>query len=1334
MDMLVDHHPIYDRKVDSARRYWLRALSTNYENAIIPMGHSGRAQGEAEVPLPLAISGASFERLTTLTAGSSFLLYVALLAIVKLCLYKYSRSDVIAVSGPSRRGEGESPASAHTLVLVDKLDGNMSFRALLLNVKETVAEAYQYENYPLRDFIDDLEITEEKQFRPQIMLALKEFHGDNPPLRSDIALMFERRQAEAHGKIDFDDALFSPEIIKRFRDDFLWILELALQNTNAPISELSALTPTERRQLLLEWNDTVKSFPANHCVQDLFDLQAGKTPEAMAIVFEDRHLTYFELSRRANQLAHYLIAGGVGPEERVALCLERSLETIIGVLAVLKAGGVYIPLDPNYPTDRLSYMLNDSRAAILLTQQDVLNHLPLTSARTVCLDHEWERIRGEAESEPRSWVEAENLAYLIYTSGSTGNPKGVMITHKGLCNLVEAEKQALELDDQSRVLQFASLSFDASVWEIFSALVAGGTLHMRKPGNLAPGEDLLRALRECQITIVTLPPTALAMLAREELPNLQTIVAAGEACSIEIVGRWARGRRFLDAYGPTEATVCASLGECEADSQSKPAIGRPIANKRLYILDGELSLVPAGVQGDLYIAGVGLARGYWERPELTAERFIPDLFSNEGGERFYRSGDVCKHRLNGEIEFIGRADAQVKMRGYRIELGEIESVLGEHRLVRQSAVVAHEDGTGGKRLVGYVMGEEGTTAVGLKRYLRERLPEYMIPEAILVLKEMPLSANGKIDRKRLAMAPLLNDTGRQVEQEYAEARTPVEEILAGIFEEVLKVDQVGIKDNFFEVGGHSLLATRVTSRVRNTFEVEIGVKSIFEEPTVERLARKIEEAIRVGKKIEAIPLIRISREEKLPLSFAQQRLWFLEQLEPGKALYNCTGALRMEGGLNLDALEKVINEIVRRHEALRSRIDVAQDEPAVIIDAWEHRELEVEDLAGLTREQRETEVKRKITDDVRRGFDLTRGPLIRVKLLKLGEEEHVALFTMHHIVSDAWSIGVLVREFCDLYKAISEGRPSPLPELEIQYADYAYWQRRYLRGEVLEEHSQYWKKQLGGKLPSVSLASDFPRPETPSYRGVAKSIALPEALCESLKALSKREGVTLFMTLLAAFKTLLYRYTMESDILIGVPNAARNRTETECLIGFFVNMLPIRTDLGGNPRFTQLLKRVREVMLGAYAHQEMPFEKLVEAVQPERELRQAPLFTIAFGVQNAPKEEVRMAGLKIIPLSAGLESSRFDLTLWITEGAGTIMAGWIYSADLFKEETIIRMHGHFETLLSNIISRPDAPLDKLEMLTEAEREQQSINRLTREEYYYSRFKSIKPRAVALSED
>jgi len=926
------------------------------------------------------------------------------------------------------------------------------------------------------------------------------------------------------------------------------------------------------------------------------------------------------------------------------------------------------------------------------------------------MDAEWERIGAESEGEPDSVVIPENLAYVIYTSGSTGRPKGVMITHKGLANYLHWASEAYRIEEGEGAPVQSSIGFDLTVTSLYGPLVNGKRVNLLPEGEGI--EALATALRkERGYSLVKITPAHLEVLA-QQMRNVEVegrakaLVIGGEELRAVGLNYWqerAPGTRLINEYGPTETVVGCCVYEVNGVESGREVvpIGKPIANAQIYVLDRGLEPAPIGARGEIYVSGAGVARGYVSRAELTGEKFVPNRFGRNGGERVYRTGDLGRYLPDGKIEFIGRGDHQVKVRGYRIELGEIEAVLNEHRSVKQSVAVVREDERGGKRLLGYVVGEEGATTAGLKSYVRGRLPEYMVPEAIMILEEMPLTANGKIDRKKL---PEVKDGGGQSEQEYAGARTPVEEIVIGIFEEVLKAEGVGRKDNFFEIGGHSLSATQVVSRVRNVFGVEIGVVRIFEDATVEGLARKIGEVKSEGRLEEAPPLVRAPRNERLPLSFAQERLWFIDQLVPNNPSYNVPRAVRLEGQLDLEALEQVINEIIRRHEVLRTRFEIREGQPAQIIDPWEPRRLERADLTSLTWEEREEETRRMVREEAGTGFDLRRGPLLKVKALTLEEKQHVALFTMHHIVSDAWSAGILIREVGVLYQAYSAGEPSPLEEVEIQYADYAVWQRNYLRGEVLERQLSYWREQLAGLEP-LELPLDYPRPALAGYRGASLNFEPGEELTQGLRALSRREGVTLFMTLLAAFQTLLARYSGQEEISVGSTIANRTRAEAEKLIGFFTNTLVLRTKVEGELSFQELLERVREVCLGAYAYQDLPFEQLVAHLQPERDLSRQPLFQVMLTFQQAGVERLGAASLRLKNLEIPLETSKFDLMLSTAEMSDNLGCNFNYNRDLFEATTLVRMIEHFKGLLKSIVANPLTHLSDLGLLLPEERQQ-----------------------------
>jgi amino acid adenylation domain-containing protein len=1025
--------------------------------------------------------------------------------------------------------------------------------------------------------------------------------------------------------------------------------------------------------------------------------------------------------------------------------MERSSELVVALLGVLKAGAAYVPLDPSYPSDRLAFMVEDAAAAVILTQRRLRDALPEGGGLVVCVD---DRTESEAFASDGLAPAAtpDNLAYVIYTSGSTGRPKGAMNTHRGVVNRLLWMQEEYGLGAGDRVLQKTPSSFDVSVWEFFWPLVTGAAVVVAEPGGHGDPAYLVRAIKEAGVTTVHFVPSMLrAFLSEpgvEDCHSLRRVICSGEALTRELQEHFhARSRAALhNLYGPTEAAIDVTFWPCvRGDQRASVPIGRPVANTQIHITDDNLRPVPVGVVGELHIGGVQLARGYLARPGITAERFIPDPFSPEPGARLYKTGDLARHLEGGEIEFLGRRDQQVKLRGFRIELGEIEAALGAHASVRECVVAVREDVPGDPHLVAYVVpsagasGETWGVAAGKvwREFLRERLPEHMLPSTFVVLEALPLTPSGKCDRRAL---PAPESAREQGAGDYQAPRTPAEELLAHIFAEVLRLERVGADESFFDLGGHSLLATKVVSRVREAFRVDVALRALFERPTVAELARHLEALLRAGKASAAPPIRKVERDGALPLSFAQQRLWFFEQLQPGSATYNLLQSARLLGDLNVPALEQSLNEILRRHESLRTTFQNVRGEPAQRIVPPSPLALPLDDLSGLPEAEREAEVRRLALEESGRPFDLACGPLVRARLLKLGAQAHVALFTVHHIVTDAWSMGVLLRELTALYGAFSEGRPSPLPELPIQYADFARWQREWLSGEVLEEQLGYWKERLGGELPVLALPTDRPRPEAWTYRGAKHPVQFSKELTEELKALGGRQGATLFMTLLSAFQALLHYYTGEEDIVVGTDDANRGRLETEPLIGFFINQLALRTDLSGDPSFNELLARVREVTLGAYANHDLPFDKLVETLRPERSLTRAPLFQVKFVLQNTPVEELELRGLKLLPLQSEHVAAKFDLTPLLWEKPDGLR-GWIeYSSDLFGARAVARIAGQFELVLESVAARPDITLGQLRgVLAEDDGRRRAREQREREESQRSRFKAIKPKAVELAQ-
>ncbi|XXY19116.1 amino acid adenylation domain-containing protein [Sorangium sp. So ce216] len=1040
-----------------------------------------------------------------------------------------------------------------------------------------------------------------------------------------------------------------------------------------------------------------------------FELQAGRTPGVVAASFGPDRLTYQELNRRANQLAHHLRSLGVGRDVLVALCAERSLEALIGLLAALKAGGAYVPVDPAYPRERVAFMLEDAGAPVLLTQARLLPSLPRHGARVVLLDGDRDLTAGFSGEDPPDTTGPDDLAYVIYTSGSTGRPKGTLLTHRGLTNLTRALAERFDVAPGCRVLQFASLSFDASVWEIAMTLARGGTLVMGAQAEMIPGPALLDRMRAEEVAIATFPPSALAAFpegAERSLPALRTLTVAGEACPADLAARWAEGRRFINAYGPTETTVCATMADGldpDRDPGEPLSIGRPIRNTRCYVLDAAMRPVPDGEPGELYLGGPGLARGYLGQPELTAARFVPDPFGALPEARLYRTGDVVRRLPGGELAFLGRVDQQVKIRGHRVELGEVEAVLGRHPAVRAAVAVAREG-----RLVAYVVARpeapDAPRAVvpALRSFLRESLPEVMVPSAFVLLDALPLGPSGKVDR-----AALPPPDGARPERgggEPVAPRNQIEAAIAAAWADALGIERLGVHDDVFDLGAHSLLAARVLSRLRRALGVELSLQSLCDAPTVAALADLVASLPRPKQRPAAAAIPPAPRDRPIPLSHGQRQIWLHAALHPGALFYNEPFSLRLRGPLDVPALGRALDELLRRHEILRSVVAVVRGEPVQQIQPPAPLDLPLVDLTALPALSAEARWDRAValaTDEARRPFDLARGPLLRATLVRLDEADHVLFVVVHHILMDGVSIfDVLPRELHALYQAFAAGRPSPLPERAIHYADYAVWQREQQLSGALQPQLDYWRRQLAD-LPTLELPTDRPRPAAPDLAGARHCVALSRELTLRLKALAREQGVTLFVVLLSAFKAMLCRYARQDEIVVGTSASCRQPPETEDLLGFFLNTLVLRTDLRGDPTFRQLLGRVRAVSQAALSHQDVPFASVVQALQPKRVPGQNPLFQVAFVLE--PPVPAIDPGWTLGQLDVDTGASKFDLMLELDEREDGIIGRIEYSAALFDARTIARMAGHYETLLEGASRDVDLPLSALPLLTPEER-------------------------------
>jgi amino acid adenylation domain-containing protein len=1054
------------------------------------------------------------------------------------------------------------------------------------------------------------------------------------------------------------------------------------------------------------------------CLHHLFETQAERTPDATAVVFGDEELTYRELNRRANRLAHRLQESGVRPEALLGIYVERSVEMVVGLLGTLKAGGAYIPLDPTYPRERLAFMLADARVPVLLTQRRLLESLPTHQAQVLCLDTDGEVLGPESEANPTATVTGENLAYVTYTSGSTGKPKGVQISHHAVVNCLRSMRRQPGLTDQDTLLAVTTLAFDMSVLEVFLPLTVGARVVLVSREATVDGARLIESLTRSNATFTQATPATWRLLLDagwDGNPSLK-ILSGGEALPRKLAARLvARGASLWNFYGPTETTIFSAGGQVVL-GEGPISIGRPIAHTQLYILDSQLEPVPAGSMGELHIGGAGLARGYLNRPGLTAEKFVPHPFSSEPGARLYQSGDLARYCPDGTIELLGRIDHQIKLRGFRIELGEVEAVLEQHPVVREAVVVAQDDALGDKQLVAYVIPDrkQEVAAGALRDFLRTRLPEYMVPGTFVLLDALPLSPNGKLDRHAL---PAPDRARPELESPPLAPRSPTEEVVAGIWTEVLGLEGIGVSDNFFDLGGHSLKATQVVSRVRDAFQVELPVHSVFASPTVAGLAKVIEQVGRKRVSSQAPPIQPVPRRGGLPLSFSQERAWFIQHLNPTNIAYHFQATVRFTGPLDPAVLGQSLSEIVRRHEIVRTTFPAVDGRPTQLIHQAFPVRLPVIDLQSSSEERREAEAQRLIDEEVQRPFDLTRLPLVRWTLLRLRTREWLLVHVEHHLIHDGWSFRVFLREVLELYKAFSAGRPSPLPQLPIQFADFAVYQRRWMQGQEAAQQLAYWKRKLGGTLPVLALPTDRLRPAVQSFRGAAPRMELPLPLCESLRVLSRRENATLFMTLLSVYAVLLHRYSGQDEVCVGSGVANRRRREAEGLLGMLVNNVVLRLDLSGNPSFRAVLGRVREVALQAYAHEDLPFDQVVQALQPKRDPSRNPLFQAMFNFHDAPLADVELPGLTLTlteALSNG--SAKFDLNIIVIPrseqrvgrpeaAAEGITMIWEYNSDLFDAATIARMMEHYQRLLEGVVADPARPQSALPLSTEAERRQ-----------------------------
>ena len=1311
--------------------YWRELLGGEQSVLELPFDHQRPAvQSHRGARLAFELTPELTQGLKALAQQQGVTLFMLLLASFQTLLHRYSGQEEIRVGVPiANRNRSETERLigffVNTQVLKADVHGQMSVEQLLQHVRQRALEAQAHQDLPFEQLVEALQPERSLSHNPlfQVMfnhqtdvgqaqvqhqlpgLRVEGLDWDSKTAHFDLDLDIQESTEGIWATLGYAQDLFEASTVQRMARHWQNLLQGMVANPRQQLSQLSLLDATEQQQILQLWNRTESGFSAERLVHELVGDRARETPDAVAVKFDAQTLTYGELDRQANRLAHALIARGVGPEVRVAIAMPRSAEIMVAFLAVMKAGGVYVPLDIEYPRDRLLYMMQDSRSKMLLTHSAVQHRLPIPDGLDVLAVDQVQAWSDYSDTAPTVALDGDNLAYVIYTSGSTGLPKGVAVSHGPLVAHIIATGERYETSPADCELHFMSFAFDGSHEGWMHPLINGASVLIRDDSLWLP-EYTYEQMHRHNVTMAVFPPVYLQQLAEHaerdgNPPAVRVYCFGGDAvaqASYDLAWRALKPKYLFNGYGPTETVVTPLLWKARKGDPCGAVyapIGTLLGNRSGYVLDAQLNLQPIGVAGELYLGGEGVARGYLERPALTAERFVPDPFGKPGS-RVYRSGDLTRGRPDGVVDYLGRVDHQVKIRGFRIELGEIEARLREQASVGETVVVAQEGPTG-KQLVAYVVPldrtllddavAQSTGRETLRRALKTRLPDYMVPTHLMFLERMPLTPNGKLDRKGLPLPDV-----SQMQQVYVAPESELEQQVAAIWAQILGVERVGLADHFFESGGHSLLAMQVISRLRQLLGREVPLRTMFEQPRlqgfVETLCNSHESQASV------LQILPVSRQQPLALSYAQERQWFLWQLDPHSAAYHVPSTLRLRGWLDHAALQRSFDSLVARHESLRTQVHQDEGQAFQIIR-------ENGTVAILHEQVNEADMQRRVETEIAQPFDLQQGPLLRVTLLRLAEDDHVLVLVQHHIVSDGWSMQVMVDELVQLYAAYSQGQDLQLPALPIQYADYAQWQRDWMTGGERDRQMGYWQALLGGEPSVLELPLDRPRPSVQSFRGASLEIKLAPALVEGLKALAQREDVTLFIVLLASFQALLHRYSGQQDIRVGVPIANRNRVETERLVGFFVNTQVLKGDFDAQLTVTQLLQQAKHRALDAQSHQDLPFEQLVEALQPERSLSRNPLFQVLFNHQSQARlasTSQQLPDLRIESLEWGTQTAQFDLSLDTQETVDGLWATLTYATDLFDAATPNRMARHWQNLLQAMLDDPHQRVAQLPLL------------------------------------
>ncbi|HEV7829728.1 MAG TPA: amino acid adenylation domain-containing protein, partial [Pseudonocardiaceae bacterium] len=1214
-------------------------------------------------------------------------------AVVQIVLMRYTDQDDIAVLTPA-------PGRSHPVVVRSWLTDSTSFLDFAVAVRATVGAAFAHSDVPFECLVEELDLGPEFA-RAAVICG----HGATP-LAADLTVRLVVRGNELSGAVEYRPEKFDGFTIERMSGHLIHVLDVVAADPAIAVGEVDLLTDAERHQVLVEWNNTGRAFP-EVTLPELFQAQVTRMPDSVAMVFEGTEFSYGELNARANRLARLLIECGAGPEQFVALALPRSVELIVALLAVLKAGAGYLPIDLSYPAERIRFMFADADPVLVLTTTELVDQLQMKEAPQVVLDEAGTvtRLAGYSDANVADDERAQalcpaNCAYVIYTSGSTGRPKGVVVSLGSLGNFLAAMQERFVLGSGDRLLAVTTVGFDIANLEIFVPLLSGAAVVLADPEMAHDPFMLRQTAASAGVSMMQATPSLWRAVVADGAAELRgvRVLVGGEALPPDLAALLVKcAASVTNLYGPTETTVWSTAAVVDERAARDPSIGRPIANTQVHVLDAGLRPVPVGVVGELHIAGAGLARGYWRRAGLTAERFVACPFG-EPGSRMYRTGDLVRWTVDGILQYLGRVDHQVKIRGFRIELGEIEAALLRHDKVARAVVIATPEGTGHKRLVAYVVPAVGGTvdSAELRGFLRRVLPEYMVPSALVLLDDLPLTPNGKLDRRALP-AP---DWGASLRADYVAPQTDVERAIAQIWVEVLDVEQIGLEDNFFELGGDSLLNFRALSRSCAAFGVNLSARTIFDAPTIARLAEVVSGASG-GDHVERITPV--PRDRALPLSPVQQPLWLGHELSSGGTEYNNGVGLRLSGALDLDALRAALDALVSRHESLRTTFRTVDGHGVQIVAASGEIPLRPVDLSTVDSSARDAAVDQALAEELDCRFDLQRGPLTRAVLIRLAMDDHVLLLNQHHIVTDGWSAGILVEELAELYAA-RRGAAVELPELPIQYPDFAVWQHERLSGPTLEPHLDYWKRELAGIEP-LELPTDRPRPQLRTSAGAVHRQGLPTKLIQALIRVGQTHGATLFMTLAAAVQVLLSRYSGQSDVAIATVTSGRKRAELENIVGFFVNTVVLRSTVNSARTFSEFVAGVRETVLNAFAHDEVPFDQLVKELQPERDPSRHALVQAMVVLQNAMMRPREIDGLRIAEHYLPRPAALLDLVVDFLPQGDSLDVAIEYNTDLFDTSTIERMVEHLKLLLVGIVEDADQPLSELPWTSDIERHQ-----------------------------